>query len=121
MERASLRAHTTEYSFTLDAEHAWNFWSFSLFLGGGAGALLTRQSFVTRGLAPPRDSSSPVLFASLGISHDLSNRLYLSLDARSEAHLLRLQQDAASEVTPAAAPRATEHVALRRSFLNAMH
>jgi Caspase domain len=92
-ENRTLSARTNEYSLAFAAEHAWDFANFSLSLGGGGGAALTTQSFATLGRAPSRHSTSPMLFAVLGLSYDLSNRIYASVDARAEAQLVRLQED----------------------------
>lgn len=96
-ENESLSSRTNEYLLALDAEHAWDFSGFSFMLGGGAGAALTTQRFTTRGAAPTRYSTTPLLFGVVGVSHDVSNRVYVTLDARPEAHLLRLQEEAATE------------------------
>lgn len=91
-ENRTLSARTNEYAVAFSAERAWDFANFSLSLGGGGGAVLTTQSFDTLGRAPSRHSTSPLLFAVLGLSYDVSNRIYTSVDARAEAQLVRLQK-----------------------------
>lgn len=96
-ENSVLQARTQELSLAISAERAWDLGSISVSLGGGAGALLTIQSFDTRGVAPTRYSPSPLLFALLGVRRDLSDRVYLGLDARPEASLAWLQHSAVDE------------------------
>jgi len=96
-ENSAIEARTNEYSLSLGVGHVWDLASFSLAIGGGGGAVLTTQSFETRGSAPARTSASPLLFAGVAVGHDFSSRFYVALDARPEAHLLRLQDDASVE------------------------
>lgn len=96
-DNSALHARTNEYTLSLGIEHSWDLASFSVSLGGGAGAVLTTQSFDTAGVAPTRYSPSPLLFAGLRASHDLTDRLSLALDVRPEAHLLWLQASAVED------------------------
>jgi hypothetical protein len=114
-ENRSLTARTNEYALSFAAEHAWDFSNLSLSLGGGAGAVLTTQSFDTLGSAPSRYSTSPLLFAVVGLSHDLSSRIFVSLDVRAEAQLVRFQDPGASD------SRLSLPLACRGTLLSGVH
>jgi hypothetical protein len=96
-ENDALRATTREYALSVAAMHTRDLRWLSLAAGLGVGMTLTRQHFEGLADAPDRDSAAPLGFLSLAAYRSLSRRLYLTLEIRSEAHLLRMQSTAVDD------------------------
>jgi hypothetical protein len=96
-ENSALRATTREYAISLAAAYTRDLHWLSLAAGLGAGMSLTHQHFDTVAVAPDRTAAAPLGFLSLAVYRSLARRFYLSLDVRSEAHLLRLQSSAVED------------------------
>jgi hypothetical protein len=95
-ENSALQATTREYALSLAAAHTRDFRWLSLAAGLGLGMTLTHQHFDTVAVAPDRTSAASMGFLSLTAYRSLARRLYLTLEMRSEAHLIRLQSSAAA-------------------------
>lgn len=106
-ENESVSARTNEYGLVLQATHTWDWDSLSAYAGLGLGATLTRQTFETRGSAPPRNSLAPLGQVVLGTSFTVFDRFYVGLEGDVEGHLLKFQSTAIAptEYRPAAAVR----------------
>ena len=63
----------------------------------GLGTTLTHQTFETDGEAPAWVSLSLLGYLSGGATVSLSERLYIGLEGRLEAHMSRFQQTAMTE------------------------
>jgi Caspase domain len=110
-QNSSVRARTNEYFLSLAAERAWDLPSITLSLGGGVGGVLTTQTFETLGSAPSRLSMTPLGFVVGAVSRDVSSRVFISLEARAEAQLIRLKEDVGDE-SSLALPAAVRGAAL---------
>jgi len=97
MDNATLSATTNEYDLTLVAQHAWDLPLLTLGLGLGGGAALVTQSFETRGVAPGRTGTTPLLVVAGNASVDIGSGFYTSADLRGETHFIRLQRTSTSE------------------------
>jgi hypothetical protein len=108
-ENEALRATTREYAMSVAAMHTRDLRWLSLAAGVGIGLALTRQHFEGLADAPDRSSASPLGFLSVAAYRSLARRIYLILELRSEAHLLRMQSTAVEN------PRLEAEVAWRIS------
>ncbi len=97
MDNVTLSATTNEYDLTLVAQHAWDLPVVTLGLGLGGGAALVTQSFETRGVAPGRTGTTPLLVVAGNASVDLGSGFYASLDLRGETHFIKLQRTSRSD------------------------
>jgi hypothetical protein len=93
----ALAARTNEYAFTFGVTFTRDFTWLSPFAALGLGTTLTHQSFDTSAEAPARVSLSPLGYLGGGATVSLSERLYLGIEGRLEAHLMRLQETATTQ------------------------
>ncbi|MEY4508019.1 MAG: hypothetical protein RLZZ450_141 [Pseudomonadota bacterium] len=91
-----VRSTSTAYEASLTASHPWDVRWVTLALGLGAGVLLNRQEFETQGSAPSRTSTEPFAFVLASVTHELTTRMFLRLEARALCHFARVQERATS-------------------------
>ncbi|HMI92034.1 MAG TPA: caspase family protein [Polyangiales bacterium] len=102
-ENARVRAAFYELGGDLRVAHVWDFPAFSVDIGFAVGASWLRQSFVTSGRAPVRDSLA--LRTSVGptATFELGSGLYFTTDLAAETYAFHLQDTATREAAIAAA------------------
>jgi Caspase domain len=91
-ENEAIEARTREYELSAAALRVWDTSALSVGLGAGLGAVLTTQSFETRGNAPSRTGIAPLGYVLGSVSLDLSRGYYLGLDVRGAGYLLKWQR-----------------------------
>jgi hypothetical protein len=89
-----LRTHRREFSFSVTAEHTWDFQYVSPFVGAGFGINTVLQTFDTSGEAPARFSSAPLGFIVFGATLPLAGRSYVGADGQFATALVNYQETA---------------------------
>lgn len=87
-----VRASSDEAGVDVKLSHAWDLPAVTLDLGVAGGASLLRQSFESRGLAPPRTSAAGVLGVHVGATFDLTAGFYLSAELGAQTYLYRQRE-----------------------------
>lgn len=113
-DNQQLTATTTAASLELRISHAWDLPVVTVDLGVGLGAELFRQSFETRGEAPPRTTAAVHLDAGLGSSVDLWGKSYVWLELAVQSHFFRFEEDQTRSITAEVAARGLLGIGLRR-------
>ena len=107
-ENARVQASIYELGGDVRVAHVWDLPAVSVDIGFALGASWLRQSFVTRGTAPARDSLA--LRSSVGptATFELGSGLYFTADVAAETYAFHLQDTAtrAEEIAAALAFRA---------------
>ena len=90
-ENARVQASTYELGADVRIAHVWDFPLVSVDIGLAVGASWLRQSFVTRGSAPARDSVA--LRSSVGpaVTFELGSGVYFTSDVAAETYAFHLQ------------------------------
>ncbi|HEU4410186.1 MAG TPA: protein kinase [Polyangiaceae bacterium] len=87
-----VRASSDEAGVDVKLAHAWDLPAVTLDLGVAGGVSVLRQSFESRGLAPPRTSAAGVLGVLLGATFDLTAGFYLSAELGAQTYLYRQRE-----------------------------
>lgn len=90
-DNSTLDATTNEYTLSALVSHAWDLPLVTLSLGLGGGAALITQHFESRGVAPGRQSISPLLIIASGATADVGGGFFTALELAGETHFSSIQ------------------------------